>query len=479
MRILEELEPKRVMYYFEKIASIPHGSRNTKAISDYCVSVAKENGLKYVQDEHNNVVIYCPASKGYENSKPIILQGHLDMVCEKDADRNIDFLKDPLKLTVKDGYITAEGTTLGGDDGIAVAFCLALTEDKSIPHPPLEILFTSDEEIGMLGAETMDATLLSADTLLNIDSEKEGIFTVGCAGGMVAIPHFPFKTDKKCKNAVKITVSGLTGGHSGNEIQKQRANANNLLGRVLYKLSKTNEFELISLNGGFKDNAITVASEALITGKADDFSQAVADLENILKNEYSTTDPDLLLTCEDVNGDYSIINKEDGKKIITALLSFPNGVQKMSPYIEGLVRTSLNLGILETKEDEVIFSLLLRSNVNSEKEALYEEIEAITASLGGYTEKDGEYPAWEMKKDSPLANILADVYKEQTGCEPEINAIHAGVECGIFQNKTDNHLDCVSIGPNINDIHTPREALDIESTQRTWKLLLETLKRLK
>lgn len=492
-KVLSDLEPKSVFNYFEQICSIPHGSGNTKQISDFCVAFAKEHNLKYSQDDSNNIIIWKSGTKGYENSPSVIIQGHLDMVCEKESDCDIDFEKEGLSLIIDGDNIHADRTTLGGDDGIAIAFTLAILASTDIPHPPIEAVFTVDEEIGMLGAASLDCSPLKSRIMLNLDSEDEGSLLVSCAGGVSTTAHLPLTFEKTDGLLAEITISGLTGGHSGTEIDKDRANSNRIMGRTLYSLSKNFDFRLISVNGGLKDNAIPNKTTALLilasNESKDEFADYISKLNNTYKHEYAITDSSLALeisfnksSSSDsfINNDmtYNAMTKKTTSKVITALVNLPGGVHRMSHDIEGLVQTSLNMGILKTIETELQASFSIRSSVSSEKFMLMDMISCLMESLGGYITNCGEYPAWEFKKESHLRNIMSEVFEEQYGYKPSIDALHAGVECGLFSEKLPG-LDCVSFGPAIYDIHTSKERLSIESVQRTWKFTLEVLKRLK
>ena len=481
--ILSNLEPKSVFNYFEQICSIPHGSRNTKRISDFCVSFAKEHNLKYSQDEFNNIIIWKDGTNGYENSPSVIIQGHLDMVCEKEHDCDIDFEKDGLSLIVDGDDIHADRTTLGGDDGIAVAFALAILDSTDIPHPPIEAVFTVDEEIGMLGAASLDCSPLKSRIMLNLDSEDEGSLLVSCAGGVSTTAHLPLTFEKTNGLTAEITISGLVGGHSGTEINKDKANSNRLMGRTLYALSKKYDFSLVSVNGGLKDNAIPNKTTAVLMltddGVKDAFASSVSEMNDTYKHEYAVTDPSLSATVSfSDNTSADAMTKQSTKAFITALVNLPGGVHRMSHDIDGLVQTSLNMGILKTTENEMQASFSIRSSVSSEKFMLMDMISCLMDSLGGYITNFGEYPAWEFKKESHLRDLMSEVFEEQYGYKPIINALHAGVECGLFSEKLPG-LDCVSFGPAIYDIHTAKERLSIESVIRTWKFTLEVLKRLK
>ena len=468
MNVLNDLQPQGVMRWFEALCAIPHGSRDTKRVSDFCVAFAKERGLRCVQDAHNNVVIYAPASAGYETHPTVILQGHLDMVCEKEPDCDIDFAVDGLRLAHDDTYIYAEGTTLGGDDGIAVAYALAVLDDPTVRHPPLEVVFTVDEEIGMLGADAMDMSVLSGRVLLNCDSEDEGILTVSCAGGATSALTKPLRTEAATAQGWRVGVRGLTGGHSGVEINKGRANANKVLAAALQGLTVT----LCSIAGGSKDNAIPRASEAVVVSEADDFAALFA--ANAAKAALPETEQHAEFYCEPAEAGEMLAGSE---AVLGLLNAVPNGVQAMSSDIPGLVQTSLNLGILTTDADAVRLTFSVRSSVNREKFGLIDQLKALAARFGGSYSESGEYPAWEYQKDSRLREVMVEVFEAQYGRKPVVEAIHAGLECGIFSDRLPG-LDAVSFGPQMHDIHTSRERLDIASTARTWEYLVAVLERL-
>lgn len=487
MSILSDLKPEQVFQYFEELCAIPHGSANTKQISDYCVEFAKKHGLRYVQDKYNNVIIFKAGTTGYEESKPVIIQGHLDMVCEKESGCDINFETDGLRLAVSsDNFVYAKGTTLGADDGIAVAFALAILASEDIPHPPLEAVFTVDEEIGMLGAAALDCSELKADIMLNLDSEEEGYLLVSCAGGVTAVCHIPILRVLSGGKKIRLRVKGLRGGHSGVEIDKGRANANQVLGRVLYALKGEMTFEVMEINGGLKDNAIPREAYADIVikdaGEVHVLQSVVKQYNEILANEYRLTDSGIRIEVEENGADMAegikVFDKKTRDAVVTALVNLPGGIQKMSRDVEGLVQTSLNLGILKTDDKEVTMSYSVRSSVKSEKEELVLRLKCLMDSLNGYVTCVGDYPAWEYKRDSRLRELMSVVYEEQYGRKPVIQAIHAGVECGLFAGKIEG-LDCVSFGPDIFDIHTPKERLDVASVQRTWMYVLEILRRLK
>ncbi len=480
--MLENLEPQRVFYYFEEISKIPRGSGNEKEISDYLVNFAKSNKLEYIQDEVLNVIIKKPATNGYENSPAVIIQGHIDMVCEKNNDKVHDFLNEPIKLIIDGNYITADGTTLGADNGIAIAYSLALLEANDISHPPIEAVFTVDEEVGMNGAFALDASKLSGKLLINIDSEEEGKLLVSCAGGAKLNLHLPIKYENVNpeKNPFIIKVRGLKGGHSGMEINKQRANANKLLGRILSELYNNFDIDLANINGGLKDNAIPREADATIfIKKADEknIKEILQELEKVYKNEFKNSDSGIKLTFAEADKSQKIFTKETTNKIISVLILMPNGVQAMSLDIEGLVETSTNLGVVKTLDEEIIFSSAIRSSVGTKKEELKNQMKYLSELVQGNLTIKGEYPAWEYNENSKLREIFMKVYKNMYGKEAEIEAIHAGLECGLFAKKIEN-LDIISLGPDMQDVHTPDEKLNIQSTKRVWEYLKEVLKQL-
>ena len=482
MRVLENLQPQRVFYYFEEIAKIPHGSGNTKQISDYLVGFAKEHNLEYYQDELNNVIIIKEATAGYESAEPVIIQGHMDMVCEKESGCTIDFEKDGLDLYVEDGFVKAKDTTLGGDDGIAVAYGLALLESTEYAHPRLEVVITVDEETGMNGAYGIDLSMLKGKKMLNIDSDEEGIFLTSCAGGTAVKALIPVKRNTESGVVLKVTVGGLFGGHSGAEIHKEHGNADILMGRVLNNLAKELPFGIITLAGGLKDNAIPRECVADLLVPEECVARAteiIAENSEMLKKELFASDPEVQVTCVDEGvKEASILDFVSLNKVLCYLRMVPNGVQHMSQAIPGLVETSLNLGIMELKEDALVTETSIRSSVGTRKADLRDKLINIIELVGGEAEVIGDYPAWEYKADSKLREEIAVAYKNVYGTEPQFTAIHAGLECGILSEKIEG-LDCVSFGPENFDIHTPKERLNIASTERVWNFLVEYLKQAK
>ncbi|MBQ7040118.1 MAG: aminoacyl-histidine dipeptidase [Clostridia bacterium] len=476
MAVLENLEPNGVFKYFEEMCSIPHGSKDTKQISDWIVSFAEKHGLWYMQDEFDNVIIKKPATKGYENSAPVILQGHIDMVCEKAADCKKDMEKEGLDIAIDGDYVFAKGTTLGGDDGIAVSMMLDILASDSYEHPEVEAVFTSDEEIGLIGATNLDMSSLNGRRLINIDSEAEGIFTVGCAGGNRTECAIPLSTEVFDGEYRTIKVSGLLGGHSGVEIDKGRANANILLGRVLSAIKS--EFRIVTVNGGLKDNAIPREAYAVIKTKfTDELVKICEKCQEELIEEYKDTDKDITVSvvCE---GEGVPFDSESSKKIISFLANTPNGIIKMNEYIETLVQTSLNLGVLKTEENKMLASFGVRSSVDSEKAELTNSLKTLSESLGGNISVSGDYPGWDYTGSSELKDLMVSVFEKQYGYKPEVVTIHAGLECGLFSGKIEG-LDCVSIGPDMKDIHTCTERMSISSVKRVFAMILEILKQMK
>ncbi|MCD7755901.1 MAG: aminoacyl-histidine dipeptidase [Firmicutes bacterium] len=475
---LAGLEPASVFGYFEKICAIPHGSRNTKTISDFLVAFAREQGIACVQDPMNNILMFQEGTPGYEDHPPVILQGHMDMVCEKDDGCSIDMDSQGLDVTHDGECVYARGTTLGGDDGIAVAYAMALLADRSIPHPPLEVILTVDEEMGMEGAAGIDLSGLKGRTMINLDSEEEGIFTVSCAGGARSTIHLPVERRVVYGPCVKLTVEGLQGGHSGVEIHKNRANANKVMGEFLSRVQALMPLCITKLQGGAKDNAIPRSCEVTLVAMGihlERINEIAQALQAEIREKYD--EPQAVVRGDDVDAlGGNALTTECSAKVIALLNAAPNGVQAWSHDIDGLVQTSLNLGIVRL-EEELTLTFAVRSSVNQEKQDLLERITQLAAFYGGSVTEMGHYPAWEYRKDSPLRDTMVAVFREMFGAEPEVVAIHAGLECGLLGEKLPG-LDCVSIGPNMHDIHTSREKLEIASTGRTWDFLLSVLRRL-
>lgn len=475
MSALTGLEPASVFYYFEEICGIPHTSHHEKALSDYCVQFAKAHGLACRQDEMGNLLIKAPATPGYEKEPGLILQGHLDMVGDKTADCPLDLEKDAIHPVVDGGYVCAEGTTLGGDDGIAVAYALAVLDAKDIPHPALEVVLTVCEEVGLLGASAMDLSDLEGRMLVNIDSEEEGVLTAGCAGGRRVECHLPIARVPVTGTAVKADVIGLVGGHSGTEIHKGRANAIALLGRWLTLLTENGvDYAALTLSGGAKENVIPKESSitlVLPTGITEGVHTAAAQFAAQVQAEYGMADPAIRLQLTEQGcGAFSALDADSTQRLRKALLLMPWGVQAMSMDVPGLVETSLNLGVAEMDEQEAILRFSIRSSVPSAKELLCCKVQTLTELLGGGVRFHGDYPAWTYARESALRDRCVAVYEAQYGKKPQIAALHAGLECGILSGKIEG-LDCISFGPNLLHVHTPNERADIASVARVWEYL--------
>lgn len=483
MKILQNLEPKAVFQYFEEISNIPRGSGNEKGISDYLLNFGKELGLESIQDEALNVIIKKPGTPGYENAPTVIIQGHMDMVCEKNNGVEHDFEKDPLKLRIVDDYIYATDTTLGADNGIAVAYAMAILASNDIPHPPIEVLLTTDEETGMSGAMAIKKENLQGKILINLDNEEEGYLLVSCAGGVRSTATL--KVDEQeigSKKLIKINISGLKGGHSGMDIIKERGNSNKILGRVLKGLLREVKFNLVSLNGGSKNNAIPREAEAIIAVNPNDENTAIEVINNwnnIIENELRAQDPGLKIevsitdikTCKE-------FTDESTKKVVDLLYIYPNGINTKSTEIEGLVESSTNLGVLTTKDGVVEFDSAIRSSIPSLKEEIVLRSKTIVELLGGKFETTSDYPGWEYDPNSKVRDICQKVHKDMYGKEAKIVAIHAGVECGLFNEKLGN-LDMISFGPNLYDVHTPDEHMSISSVKNCYEYLLGILKEIR
>ncbi|UTC75621.1 aminoacyl-histidine dipeptidase [Treponema sp. OMZ 792] len=480
MNPLQNTEPKEVFKWFYEISQVPRGSGNEKAVSDFLVKFAKDRNLEVHQDKAMNVIIKKSGTAGYEKSPTVIIQGHMDMVCEKEASSNHDFLKDPIKFVVKDEMLYADKTTLGGDDGIAVAYALTLLDSKDIPHPPLEVLITTEEETGMGGAMALTGENLQGTRLLNIDSEEEGVFLVSCAGGANIHVFFDIKKEAAKGKFLKVTVGGLLGGHSGIEINKQRANSIKLLGRVLYNIKQNEKINIVEISGGSKHNAIAKDAYAVIAVEnADAVLKIVEKMAADFKGEYRAVDKLLSLTAAEAqNPSGQMFTKELTLNIIDFMAGIPNGVQYMSMEIPGLVQTSLNNGVLEAIDGRIKFTTSVRSSVKSALDEIVDVLRIQAERCGAEFKKASEYPAWEYSPDSPVRDAAVNVYKKLNGKEPVITAIHAGLECGLLK-KTLPNVDAVSFGPNLHDVHTPNEHMEIASVERVWKFLLAYLAELK
>ncbi len=476
MGVLSGLKPESVFRYFEEICGIPHTSHHEKELSDYCVRFARERGYECTQDEMGNVIIIAEATPGYEDVDAVIVQGHLDMVGDKVEGCDIDMEKEGPRIYIDGDYIRADGTTLGGDNGIAVAYALALLDarDGSIPHPRVEVVLTVCEEVGLLGASAMDFYPCRARRMLNIDSEVEGILTAGCAGGRRARCHIPVKRVPCTGLRCKLELTGLLGGHSGMEIDKGRSNAATLLGRFLMLLKENISYDLVALNAGVKENVIPKSGSVVILispEEEEDLRKVIERFLRYMEAEYGKADPDIHLELTvGKTGAFPALDKASLLQVLTALNLMPNGVQAMSMDLPGLVETSINMGVAELMDDELILRQSIRSSVASAKDMISRKVALLAEQLGGRVDFQGDYPAWPFARTSRLRDLCVEIFKEQYGYEPKIELMHAGLECGILSGKLDG-LDCISFGPNQFDIHTPNEHLSISSAVRVWEYL--------
>ncbi len=492
---LEQLDYKGIFEYFSEISKIPRGSGNEEEISKFLVTFAKEHQLEYTRDESNNVILIKEATPGYENEPAILLQGHMDMVCEKRKDSTHDFLKDGIKLIVDGDFLRADGTTLGADNGIAIAYIMALMSDDSLPHPRLEAVITTDEEVGMHGAHALDCSGLQAKYMINLDSEEEGYLLASCAGGLRTTCSLPVKRIKQYGKRIRVNIGGLQGGHSGIDIIHNRSNAGKLLGRLLYDLRKTHDFSLITALAGYKDNVIPREAQAelllstehlteeenkdikqLLTDEFSSFNTKLKELLSVYQRELATSEPGLTIAAEDLgDGEAEPLHPVSFEKLLFLLMQIPDGIQVMSSNIEGLVESSLNLGIFHILEDKAEFTDAVRSSFGSYKTYISDQLNYLISFLGGDYEIRADYPAWEFRKESPLREHLKRIYQDMTGKEMKVEAIHAGLECGLIYEKLPG-IDIVSIGPDMARVHTIEEELSISSAVRVYQFLERVLK---
>ena len=483
MGILSGLEPARVFEIFEDICNIPHTSGNMDGIADYLCAFAEKNNLRYIREKCGNVIIFVPGSPGYETSDIVMLQGHLDMVCEKSPDSRHNFEKDPLPIAVMEDIIFSRKTALGGN-GIAIGICLAIAERDDIAHPPLEILMTANKENDMLGVKELDASVLNAKTLINLDNNKEGVFITSCAGGLKGRIQLPVRYRKRSGEKHNIVVSGFMGGHSGRDINKYGGNANIIMGRLLHLLSSKFEFDLVNLRGGLMVSAIPRDADCTILVSDEDVSKleaVVEEFEKTIRNEYRANENNVQIYCNDLGYfEEEALTVKTMERLIFLLNTLPDGVQKMSVDKEtpGLVEASLNIGIMRLTDKEFLLEATVRSSVASEKYYLSDKLRYLTETIGGHYDELGDYPGWEFKSDSRLLKVMNSVYLAQYGKAPEITGVHAGLETGIISSRLPG-LDIISCGPDILNIRTPNERLSVSSVERTWKFLIAVLKELR
>jgi dipeptidase D len=473
-------ETERVLALFEELDAIPRKSKNEGHVREWLVAWAEGRGFAHDTDEAGNLVVRVPATAGMESAPIIVLQQHMDMVCEKTPDKEHDFSKDPITVLREGDWLRADRTTLGADNGIAVAMAMALAEHEDTPHPPLELLFTVDEETGLTGATKLDPSLLQGRVLLNLDSEDEGIFTVGCAGGRSVNIDIPvtFEPTPEAHEVYTVTVSGLAGGHSGIDIHLNRANANSILGRVLRHLAGHSPIRTASVSGGSAHNAIprdATATVAVPAGQGDRMAGAIDELQAALRRELALRDPHVTLSFAQADlRPERVLTVETSQRIWELLLALPHGVWKFSDEIDGFVETSCNLAVLEMKEKAVEILISQRSSVPSQLEAQHAKIDAIAALAGVGRRAEGEYPSWQPNMDSPVLARARRVYRDLFGAEPRVEAVHAGLEAGVIGAKF-NAMDMISLGPTIENPHSPDERLYIPSLDRVWRLLTALL----
>lgn len=480
MERLLKIDSKQIFKYFEEICSIPHGSGNMEKISEYVLSFAEKNGLRAVRDNAFNVIVYKDASKGYESAEPVILQGHLDMVCQKADTVDINFEEQGITPFIDGDYIKAKGTTLGADNGIAVSMIMAILSDKNLSHPPIEAVFTTDEEIGMLGAEELDMGLLTAKRMINLDSEEADTMTVSCAGGSDFRMELTI-TKKQVKGTrLMVEVCGLKGGHSGVEIDKCRQNANVLMGRILNFAKENAEFSIMDINGGTKSNAIPRNSVVeLVCENPEVLISALELCAEKIRPEIKNPEEDFTLKIESMEkGSFEAFCDEIREKLINILLLTPNGVLQMSAEIENLVETSLNLGILANENGKIVMQYALRSNKQSALDYLEEKMIAFSKIFGADFKISGRYSPWEFKENSKLREVYKEAYRHEFSKEVKVSAIHAGLECAVFAKKISD-LDCISIGPDMWGVHTVEETLSVSSVERIFRTLCNSLAALK
>lgn len=470
-----------IFKWFREINNIPRESGNEKGISVFLVQFAKDRKLEVYQDEALNVIIKKKATKGYEKSPTVIIQGHMDMVCEKALGSNHNFDIDPIEMIQEGDILKANNTTLGADNGIAIAYSLALLDSDNIAHPNLEILCTASEETDMSGALSLTRDHLSGDIVLNIDGEEEGIFLISSAGGITPLVKFKIKKESFDYNCLKISISNLQGGHSGMEIDKQRANAIKLMGRLLYSVKDI--INIVSIKGGPKDNAIAVYSEAIISSRdIDEVKKSVSKIYSDIKKEYEFEDPNINIVVEDVIGDVynEMFSRESTDDIIEFIYALPYGVEYMfnNEELKGIVKASLNLGIAEYTGKEVVFTISIRSASDSILDEIRNKIKILARRMNADVEETSKYPSWQYSKDSKIRDIVLKSYKEFSGKEPTITAVHAGLECGILKNLIPN-ADIISFGPDIFKVHTYEEYCSISSVCRTFEYLQKLLSEIK
>ncbi|HIX64483.1 MAG TPA: aminoacyl-histidine dipeptidase [Candidatus Mediterraneibacter colneyensis] len=475
-------KPEKLFHFFEDVCAVPRGSGNEKQISDFLVNFAKERNLWVYQDDSNNVIIKKGGSKGAEDKEPVMLQGHIDMVCDKRAGVEHDFEKEGIDLVLKDGVLSANGTTLGADNGVAVALMMTVLDDEDLAHPPLECVFTTEEEVGLNGAQALDKTQITARTMINMDSEEEGVATISCAGGLRVQLTKQVERVSAEGTVVQIKIEGLLGGHSGTDIDKERQNANILMARMVAELLDETDGRLVSYAGGTKDNAITRECEASLIyadkAEAEKAEKTACRLAEIFSDEISAFEPDFgcEISLEDGQS-VSALKDEDARAFVSAIRLAPNGVYKRNIRMDGFVVVSSNMGVVRADENELIIVISPRSSVASLQEDTKARLALLAGTFGFGIEYSGEYPGWDYKEDSRIREVFKDSYRELFGKELRLEALHAGLECGLFSEALPG-LDAIAVGPTLYNVHTPDENVPLDSFERFYELLKDVLKRL-
>ncbi len=481
--ILTDLKPKDVFTYFEKLTKIPRGSGNEEKVSDFLVNFAKDHNLEYAQETCKNVIIKKPASKGYEDTPKVILQGHLDIVCAKEESLDFDFEKDPIPLVVEGDFIKTKGTTLGADNGIAVAMVMAILANDELKHSEISALFTVSEETGMDGAMALNPDNISGDILINIDSEEEGTALSSCAGGVNAYVFLPFEKER-CRRDMafyEVSIKGLLGGHSGIEINKNRANAIKLMARVLKSIDQEMIYKLASIQGGEKMNAIAKMCSVVIAIEKNNvkkLEKVLNRMQTYFSSEFEGSDPEIKIYIKSISRENKVLNESSKRKLMHILRLLPQGIETMSSKMSGLVESSNNVGVIETQENEIFINNAIRSSVSSLKDEIIERIKIISITNDARYVLDADYPEWEYKIDSPIRDLMKKRYEVLSGEQLKIDAIHAGLECGLLKEKVGD-IDMISIGPDIYDVHTPNERLSILSTKNVYNFLCDVLENIK
>lgn len=476
--VIQGRKPESLFHYFEKISAIPRGSYHEEKIADFLVEFAKERGLECYRDRQNNVLIKAPASADRQGAAPLMLQGHTDMVCEKNGDVEHDFLTDPLKLIAEGNELHADGTTLGADDGIAVAMMLALLDGEIASHPAYECLFTTAEEVGLDGAKAFDYGRISARRMINLDNEELDVVTVGCAGGVRTDLTRAYREEPFAGEAVRVKVGGLFGGHSGADINSGRANANRLMGRLLAGLLREGDARIVSICGGSKDNAIPRECEAVLAVEDGEKAQLLlTDLAEAIAGELSPDDREFSVTVEDADPDTGMMSREDTGRLALILADTPAGVLAMSRQVPGLVEYSRNLAVVRAGEGSAQVTFSDRSSRESQLDASERELELLGRTLGYEVSHRGRYPGWDCAERSDLRGAYLNAYRQVTGEDAQVTIIHAGLECGIIYSALPD-MDVISVGPTMRDIHSPKETLNLESTETFWQILKTLIEKM-